>query len=186
MFTIPQLSPKPILILSLYFVYVGRGGRVPVKSYIINNNFNMSQNQDSWQIRLNIYCIPFTCSVQLSSINHRPKGLFILHRNCVAVLIYWLLSAASHRSFNAFQLKMNLTFMWHHNAVLRSQFLCSRGAVRQCNAVADVAISKCPLLFTVWTQLHLRSHQNFYEIFTRKQFLPTSAGNAQAQLHFCG
>ena len=32
----------------------------------------------------------------------------------------------------------------------------------------------------------LRSHQNFYEIFTRKQFLPTSAGNAQAQLHFCG
>ena len=30
------------------------------------------------------------------------------------------------------------------------------------------------------------SHQNFYEIFTRKQFLPTSAGNAQAQLHFCG
>ena len=26
--------------------------------------------------------------------------------------------------------------------------------------------------------------QNFYEIFTRKQFLPTSAGSAQAQLHF--
>ena len=53
-------------------------------------------------------------------------------------------------------------------------------------AIADVAISKRPLLFTVWTQLRLRSHQNFYEIFTRKQFLPTSAGNAQAQLHFCG
>ena len=50
--------------------------------------------------------------------------------------------------------------------------------------IADVAISKRPLLFTVWTQLRLRSHQNFYEIFTRKQFLPTSAGNAQAQLHF--
>ena len=48
--------------------------------------------------------------------------------------------------------------------------------------IADVAISKRPLLFTVWTQLRLRSHQNFYEIFTRKQFLPTS----QAQLHFCG
>ena len=26
---------------------------------------------------------------------------------------------------------------------------------------------------------------NFNEIFTHKQFLPTSAGNAQAQLHFC-
>ena len=52
--------------------------------------------------------------------------------------------------------------------------------------IADVAISKRPLLFTVWTQLRLRSHQNFYVIFTRKQFLPTSAGNAQAQLHFCG
>ena len=52
--------------------------------------------------------------------------------------------------------------------------------------IADVAISKRPLLFTVWTQLRLRSHQIFYEIFTRKQFFPTSAGNAQAQLHFCG
>ena len=54
------------------------------------------------------------------------------------------------------------------------------------SSIADVAISKRPLLFTVWTQLRLRSHQNFYEIFTRKQFLPTTAGNAQAQLHFCG
>ena len=52
--------------------------------------------------------------------------------------------------------------------------------------IADVAITKRPLLFTVWTQLRLRSHQNFYEIFTRKQFLPTSAGNEQGQLHFCG
>ena len=49
--------------------------------------------------------------------------------------------------------------------------------------IADVAFSKRPLLFTVWTQLRLRSHQIFYEIFTRKQFLPTSASNAQAQLH---
>ena len=32
----------------------------------------------------------------------------------------------------------------------------------------------------------LRSHQIFDEIFTRKQLLPTSAGNAQAQLHFYG
>ena len=51
--------------------------------------------------------------------------------------------------------------------------------------IADVAISKRPLLLTVWTQLRLRSHQILYEIFTRKQVLPTSAGNAQAQLHFC-
>ena len=52
--------------------------------------------------------------------------------------------------------------------------------------IGDVAISKHPLLFTVWTQLRLRSHQIFNEIFTRKQFLPISAGNAQAQLHSCG
>ena len=55
--------------------------------------------------------------------------------------------------------------------------------MRDCR-IADVAISKRPLLFTVWTQLHLQSHQNAYKIFTRKQFLPTFAGNAQAQLHF--
>ena len=57
--------------------------------------------------------------------------------------------------------------------------------------IADVAISKRPLLFTVWTQLRLRSHQNFYETnnfcqplrVTRKRSC-TSAGNTQAQLHF--
>ena len=30
------------------------------------------------------------------------------------------------------------------------------------DSIADVAISKRPLLFTVWMQLRLRSHQNFY------------------------
>ena len=50
------------------------------------------------------------------------------------------------------------------------------------NLVVSVADRSPP----VWTQLRLHSHQNFYEFFTRKQFLPTSAGNAQAQLHFCG
>ena len=49
---------------------------------------------------------------------------FILHRNCAAVPIYRLLSAASHRSITAYQVKMNLTFMQHRNAVT-SQFLCS-------------------------------------------------------------
>ena len=51
------------------------------------------------------------------------KGLFILHGNCDAVPIYQLLSAASHRSFTAFQVKMNVTFMRHRNAVT-SQFPC--------------------------------------------------------------
>ena len=36
------------------------------------------------------------------------KGPFILHLKCVAVPIYRLLSATSHRSFNTFQDKMNL------------------------------------------------------------------------------
>ena len=65
---------------------------------------------------------------------------------------------------------------------------------RSWRAIADVAISKCPLLFTVWTQLHLRSHQNFYEIFTANSFCQllgvtrkrscTYASSAQVQLHF--
>ena len=42
---------------------------------------------------------------------------FILNRNCVAVPIYQLLSAASHRSITAFQIKTNLTFMRYRNAV---------------------------------------------------------------------
>ena len=48
---------------------------------------------------------------------------FKVHSNCVAVPIYWFLSAASHRSIIAFQVKMNLTFMRHGNAVTL-QFLC--------------------------------------------------------------
>ena len=56
---------------------------------------------------------------------HIAKGLFILHRNCMVVLIHWLLSAASHCSITAFQVKMILTFMQHRNAVTLP-FLCSR------------------------------------------------------------
>ena len=52
-------------------------------------------------------------------------GPFVLHRNCVAVPIYRLLSATGHRSFTAFQVKMNITFMQHSNAVTL-QFLCRR------------------------------------------------------------
>ena len=53
------------------------------------------------------------------------KKTLLVHRNCVAVPIYWLFSAASHHSITALQVKMNLTFMRHRNAVT-SQFLCSR------------------------------------------------------------
>ena len=53
------------------------------------------------------------------------KGPFILHRNCVALPIYRLLSATSHRSFTAFQVETNWTFMWHRNAVTL-QFLCRK------------------------------------------------------------
>ena len=57
--------------------------------------------------------------------------------------------------------------------------------------MADVAISKRPLLFTVWMQLRLRSQpkflpaNNFCQLLrvTRKRSC-TSAGNPQAQLHF--
>ena len=54
-----------------------------------------------------------------------PEGPFILHRNCIAVPIYRLLSDASHHNITTFQVKMDLTFMRHHNAVT-SQILCSK------------------------------------------------------------
>ena len=66
---------------------------------------------------------------------------------------------------------------------------------KACQAIADVAISKRPLLFTVWTQLLLRSQQKFFTKFlpannfcqllrVMRKCSCTSAGNAQAQLHF--
>ena len=54
------------------------------------------------------------------------KGPFILHRNCVAVLIYRLHLCR----ITAFQFKTNLTFMRHRSAVTPHE--C---AVRQCNAI---------------------------------------------------
>ena len=58
------------------------------------------------------------------------KGWFILHRNCVAVPIYRLLSAVSHRSITTFQVKMNLIFS--SNIPISVQ----EGAVQQCNTIA--------------------------------------------------
>ena len=69
----------------------------------------------------------------------QTKGPFVIHCNCVAVPIYWLLSAASHCSITAFWFKMNLTFMRHRNAVTL-QFLCRAvqcgNTVRQHSAIA--------------------------------------------------
>ena len=53
------------------------------------------------------------------------KGLFILTLHYVAMPIYRLLFAWSHHSITAFQVKMNLNFMQHRNAVT-SQYLCRR------------------------------------------------------------
>ena len=87
-----------------------------------------------------------------------------------------------HRSWLVFQ-----HLFYHAQAsIALDPTLLAQMILDSAQQIADVAISKRPLLFTVWTQLPLRSHQNCCEIFTRKQFLPTSAGNTQAQLHFCG
>ena len=51
--------------------------------------------------------------------------------------IYWLLSAASHCSSTAFQVKMNITFMWHRNAV-SLQLLCRRV---QCGNTTQLRLS---------------------------------------------
>ena len=53
---------------------------------------------------------------------------------------------------------------------------CSEEGIWTIAAIAYVAISKRPLLFTVWTQLRLRSHQNFYEIFTRQTIFANICG----------
>ena len=57
------------------------------------------------------------------------KGLFILHRNCVAVPIYYIyyISAAIHCSITAFQVNINLTIMRHHNAVTLHECEVRRG-----------------------------------------------------------
>ena len=60
------------------------------------------------------------------------RGPFILRRNCVAVTIYRLLSAASHRSFTAFQVKMNFATPQCSYIAISVQ----DGAVRQRNAIA--------------------------------------------------
>ena len=62
-----------------------------------------------------LYCFPYPYSVKVRS--------YYTDCNCVVVPIYRLLSAASHRSFTTFQVKINSTFMRHHNAET-SQFLC--------------------------------------------------------------
>ena len=54
-----------------------------------------------------------------------PSGPFILTLHCSAVPINQLFSAASHHSITSFQVKMNLTFMRHRNAVT-SQSLCNK------------------------------------------------------------
>ena len=56
----------------------------------------------------------------------------------------------------------------------------STNAARGDCAIADVANSKCPLLFTVQCNCVCA----VTKFFTRKNLLPTSVGNAQAQLHF--
>ena len=73
--------------------------------------------------------------------NYNYIGPFILQRNCVAVPIYWLLSAVSHRSFTTFQVKMNLTSMWHRNAEHRN--FCAVG----CSAATQ------PNCGVIWTEL---------------------------------
>ena len=60
----------------------------------------------------------------------KSEGTVKVRSYCIAIVLQcwynnWLLSAASHRSITAYQVKMNLTFMRHCNAVTL-QFLCSR------------------------------------------------------------
>ena len=50
--------------------------------------------------------------------------MFIVHCNCVAVPIYWLLSAASHCSITAFKVKMSLNFIRQRNAVTSNRVQC--------------------------------------------------------------
>ena len=104
----------------------------------------------------------------------------------ILTIFFFFRSIVSGCPWACWRMLMQTFVPWPEYAALPLCTNCPAHCAPMVDPIADVAISKRPLLFTVWTQLRLRSHQFFYEIFTRKQFLPTFAGNAQAQLHFCG
>ena len=83
----------------------------------------------SWQKLFagkNFVKILVTAQTQLRSYSEQQRAFGNSNIcNCVVVPIYRLLSVASHHSFTAFQVKLNLTFVRHWNAIT-SQFLCSR------------------------------------------------------------
>ena len=52
--------------------------------------------------------------------DHKANVKVHSYNTSIALPIYQLLSAASHRSITAFQIKTNLTFMWYRNPVHRN------------------------------------------------------------------
>ena len=119
---------------------------------------------------------------------------------CNCLVSYWALFGVFWSLPTTYEKTKSANKM-HHDLHMQCSFSCTLNFIldhSRCSChrnltklfwsppIADVAISTRPLLFTVWTQLRLRSHHFFYKIFTHKQFLPTSAGNVQAHLHFCG
>ena len=140
-------------------------------------------------------------TLELLAPKWQRQGPFILvvvvvHGNCVARLIlYQLLSAASHRSITAFQDKTNLTFLGQPSAVTSAITI----SVQEC-AVTQHNCRCC--YFQTPSVVHCmnatasaqspKSLRNFYPqtIFANLCGQRASAvallhpGNAQAQLHF--
>ena len=75
---------------------------------------------------------------------------------------YFLPQVMQHHRISS--LKMYLTFMQHRNAVT-SQFLCSKGAVWQCNAI----VAECKWTFTQATQLQCNRRYCSFQISSKTE-----------------
>ena len=96
----------------------------------------------SWQIKMSIFSIDRKShskeNLPFHSLEFMPLYLRPVHDlRCVAVPIYRLLSASSHRSITAFQVKMNLTFMRH-----RKMYSYRNFCARQCSAATQRTCGK--------------------------------------------
>ena len=83
-----------------------------------------------------VQLVKFWWFLNIKSLPDQFKDPFMLHRNCVVVPLYRLLSVTSHRSFTAFQVKWN---EFNFNVTPQCSDIAisvQDGAVQQSNAIA--------------------------------------------------
>ena len=102
---------------------------------IAHHGLNHTQENSLYNLRLAVTSVRSGGRCLYASVHffYVCEGPFILTLCYVAVPIYRSLSATSHRSIAVFQVKMNLTFMWHLKS--HPNFCAGYGAVRQHKAM---------------------------------------------------